>query len=49
MIEQILKIEIERRKMFSEFVRKAFPGAEVEEKFLPQMSATGGVDAGDPD
>ena len=42
MIEQILQIEIERRKMFSEFVRKAFPGAEVEEKCLPQMSRPDG-------
>jgi hypothetical protein len=42
MIEQILKIEIERRKMFSEFARKSFPEAEVEEKFLPQMNASDG-------
>ena len=42
MIEQILKIEMERRKMFSEFAKKAFPGAEVEEKFLPQMGRPDG-------
>jgi hypothetical protein len=42
MIEQILKIEIERRKMFTEFIKKAFPGAEVEEKYLPQMNKPDG-------
>jgi hypothetical protein len=42
MIEQILKIEIERRKMFWEFAKKTFPGAEVEEKFLPQMDRPDG-------
>jgi hypothetical protein len=42
MIEQILKIEIERRRMFSEFVRKAFAGAEVEEQFQPQISKADG-------
>ena len=42
MIEQILQIEIERRKMFSQFAKKAFPEAEVEEKFLPQMETSDG-------
>src|SRR5512138_1746959 len=42
MIEHILKIELERRKMFSEFARKALPGAEVEENFLPQMERPDG-------
>jgi hypothetical protein len=37
LIEQLLKIENERRKMFWEFATKAFPEAEVEEKFLPQV------------
>jgi len=38
MIEQILKIEMERRKMFLEFVIKAFSGAEVEEIPITQMN-----------
>jgi len=42
MIEQILKIEIERRKMFLEFATKAFPEAEVEEISLPQMNKPDG-------
>jgi hypothetical protein len=38
MIEQILKIEMERRKMFLDFVIKAFSGAEVEEIPIPQIN-----------
>jgi hypothetical protein len=42
MIEQILKIEIERRKMFLEFVIKTFSGAEVEEIPITQMNKPDG-------
>ena len=42
MIEQILKIEIERRKMFLDFVIKAFSGAEVEEIPITQMNKPDG-------
>jgi hypothetical protein len=44
MIEQILKIEIERRKMFLEFVIKAFSGAEVEEIPIPQKDKPDGFE-----
>ncbi len=42
MIEQLLKIESERRKMFLELAIKSFPGAEVEEILLPQMNKPDG-------
>jgi hypothetical protein len=42
MIEQILKIELERRKMFLEFVMKAFLGAVVEEIPIPQINKPDG-------
>ena len=42
MIEQILKIESERRKMFLEFAIKAIPEAEVEEILLPQTDKPDG-------
>jgi hypothetical protein len=37
-IEPNLEIEIERRRIFLEFAKKAFSGADVEETFLPQIN-----------
>jgi hypothetical protein len=42
MIEQILKTEMERRKMFLEFVIKTFSGAVVEEIPITQMNKPDG-------
>ncbi len=42
MIEQLLKIESERRKMFLEFATKAFPEAKVEEISLPPLNQPDG-------
>ena len=42
MIEQILKTELERRKIFSEFVTKAFPEADVEGIPIPQINKPDG-------
>ena len=37
MIENVIQVEIERRKMFLEFVKRTFPGAEVEGISIPQI------------
>ncbi len=42
MIEQLLKIESERRKMFLELAIKSFPGAEVEGTLIPQTGKPDG-------
>jgi hypothetical protein len=42
MIEQLLKIESERRKIFLELVQKSFPEAEVEGIPIPQMNKPDG-------